>query len=76
MIVAEVALYLGSNTSVLCLASALPIKEMDAPSLKAFKARALRIWSSGSFPDCSVRVELDDLKCPFQPKSLHDFMFP
>jgi len=39
MIVAEVALYLGSNTSVLCLASALPIKEMDAPSLKAFKVR-------------------------------------
>ena len=44
---------------------------MDAPSLEAFKSRLVGALSNqlvGSVPAHSRRLELDDLKGPFQPK--------
>ena len=56
----------------------LPREVVDAPSPKLFKARldgALGnfVWREVSLP-IAVELELDDLKCPFQPKPFCDSM--
>jgi len=55
----------------------LPSEVVDAPSLEAFKARLDGAVSNLAYREVSLpiagRLELDDLKDPFQPKPFCEF---
>jgi len=58
----------------------LPSEAVDAPSLEAFKARldgaVSNLVKMEVSPPITGRLDLDDLKGPFQPKPFYDSMIP